>query len=275
MLIFPCTFDLEKEARELEGTYANYSHYSHPIAEDARIYAPDGTLFARYMPEKLSAEVLELALPVMKAVKTRISNRGTAAYKGSMFNRVRKSDGLLAATREVAAEVAELLGYSDQIGYLEGKPGTEARGTQYCRPTQITREHPERLTLMRPLALEVDGIFENELPMEYAAQVAAIAAAGKYRITDAYSTINLNRDWQTAYHRDANDLPDGWAAIFVGGEYAGGDLTVPRYRLRFELRPGTLLFFKPHEIHGNLPFSGELLQGVLFGREHIASCGGQ
>jgi hypothetical protein len=275
MLTFPCTFNLEKEAEELEGTYANFSHYSYRIAVDAKIYAPDRSLFARYMPSKLSAEVLELALPVMQAVKTPISNRGTAAYKGSMFNRVRKSDGLLAATREVAAEVAELLGYSDQIGYLEGKPGTEARGTHYCRPTQITREHPERLTLMRPLALEADGIFQAELPAEYAAQVAAIAGAGKYRITEAYSTINLNRDWQTAYHRDANDLPDGWAAIFVGGNYAGGDLVVPRYRLRFELRPGTLLYFRPHEIHGNLPFSGELLQGVLFGREHIASCGGQ
>jgi hypothetical protein len=275
MLTFPCNFNLEKEAKALEGTYANYSHYSHRIDVDAKVYAPDESLFARYMPSKLSAEVLELALPVMQAVKTPITNRGTAAYKGSMFNRVRKSDGLLGATRVVAEEVAELLGYSDQIGYLEGKPGTEARGTQYCRSTQITRKHPERLAQMLPLALEVDGIFEMEMPTEYAAQVAAIAGAGEYRITDAYSTINLNRDWQTAYHPDANDLPDGWAAIFVGGDYAGGDLVVPRYRLRFELRPGTLLFFKPHEIHGNLPFEGELLQGVLFGREHIASCGGQ
>jgi len=274
MLIFQCNFNPEKEAKELEGTYANYSHYSYRIAEDAKIYAPDGSLFARYMPAKLSAEVLELALPVMRAVKTPITNRGTAAYKGSMFNRVR-NDGLLGATRVVAEEVTKLLGYSDQIGYLEGKPGTEARGTQYCRATQITRAHPERLILMRPLALETDRIFQEELPAEYTAQVAAIAGAGKYRITDSYSTINLNRDWQTAYHADANDLPDGWAAIFVGGDYAGGDLIVPRYRLRFELRPGTLLFFRPHEIHGNLPFEGELLQGVLFGREHIASCGGQ
>ena len=274
MLIFPCNYNLEQEAKALEGTYANYSHSSRRIAEDAKVLAPDGSLFARYMPAKLSAEVLELALPVMQAVNTPFSNRGTAAYKNSMFNRVRK-DGLLAATREVAPEVQRLLGYSDQIGYLEGKPGTEARGTQYCRPTQITRTHPERLTLMRPLALEADGIFQQELPAEYAAQVDAIAGAGKYRITDSISTINLNRDWQTAYHRDANDLPDGWAIIFVGGEYAGGDLVVPRYRLRFELRPGTLLFFKPHEVHGNLPFQGELLQGVLFGREHIASCGGK
>ena len=116
---------------------------------------------------------------------------------------------------------------------------------------------------MRPLALEADGIFQQELPTEYAAQVAAITGAGKYRITDSISTINLNRDWQTAYHRDANDLPDGWAIIFVAGEYAGGDLIVPRYRLRFELRPGTLLFFKPHEVHGNLAVSGRVASGCV------------
>lgn len=275
MLTLTPNFNLEEEAAALEGTYANYSHYYYPICEDAKILAPDdGSLFARFMPAKLSAEGLDLALPPMKAVRTRVTNRGTAAYGDSMFNRVRK-DGSLSATRVVAKEVSELLGYSDQIGYLEGKPGTEARGTHYCRPTRLTREHPERLAMMLPLALEVDGIFQMEMPQEYAAQVAAIASAGKYRITPAYSTINLNRDWQTAYHRDANDLPDGWAAIFVAGDYAGGDLIVPRYRLRFELRPGTLLIFRPHEIHGNLPFEGELLQGVLFGREHIASCGGR
>ena len=102
MLTFPCNFNLEEEAKALEGTYANYSHYSRRIAENARILAPDGSLFARYMPCKLSADVLELALPVMKAVNTPISNRGTAAYKDSMFNRVRK-DGTLAATRELHA----------------------------------------------------------------------------------------------------------------------------------------------------------------------------
>jgi len=275
MLIFQRSFNEEKRARELEGTYANYSHYSHLIKHDAKIYAPDGSLFARYMPEKLSAEVLKLPLPVMKAVSTPITNRGTAAYKGSMFDRIRKKDGLLSGTHVVDEGVAKLLGYSDQIGYLEGKKGTEARGTQFCRPTQITRDHPERLILMKPLALEATGMFQREMPEEYAAQVAELAGAGTYRITDAVSTINLNRDWQTAYHPDANDLPNGWAIMFVGGEYAGGDVVVPQFRLRFELRPGTLLIFKPHVIHGNLPFSGELLQGVLFGREHIASCGGQ
>ena len=41
----------------------------------------------------------------MQAVNTPITNRGTAAYRGSMFNRI-KGDGLLGATREVAPEVA-------------------------------------------------------------------------------------------------------------------------------------------------------------------------
>ena len=273
MIRLATNWDFEREARSMIGEFANYSHYSHVIEEDAWVVTPQG-MFARFLPGALSSKAMRLALPVMQAVKTRVTNRGNAAAKGSMMPRIKK-DGLLSATNEIPPEVNRLLGFSDQLGFLDAKKGSKKRGTHYCRRTGLTRRHPDYMEGIMPAVLECDQFFRQELPEQYAAQVAAIKSAGTFRISPAFSTANLNRDWQTTYHTDKYDLQDGWIALFALGDYEGGDLVVPRHRLRFNLRPGDVLFFKPHEVHGNLPFSGERLTAVLFGREHIASCGGR
>ena len=271
MLVLATNWDFEREARSMIGEFPNYSHYIHKIEEDAWVFTRQG-LFARFMPEALSPEAIRLARPVMQAVKTRVTNRGNAAAKGSMMPRIKKN-GLLSATNEIPPEVNRLLGFSDQLGYLDAKKGSKKRGTHFCRRTGLTRRHPGYLEGIMPAVRRCDQLFCEELPEQYAAQVAEIKSAGTFRISPAFSTANLNRDWQTTYHKDKYDLRDGWIALFALGDYKGGDLVVPRYRLRFNLRPGDVLFFKPHEVHGNLPFSGERLTAVLFGREHIASCG--
>jgi hypothetical protein len=273
MIRLATSWDFEREARSMIGEFANYSHYIHVIEEDAWIVTPQG-LFGRFVPGALSPKAMQSALPVMRAVKTRVTNRGNAAAKGSMMPRIRK-DGLLSATNEIPPEVNRLLGYSDQLGYLDAKKGSEKRGTDFCRRTGLTRRRPDYLENIMPAVMECDELFRDELPEQYAAQVAEIEAAGTFRISPAFSTANLNRDWQTTYHTDKYDLPNGWIALFALGDYEGGDLVVPRYRLRFNLRAGDVLFFKPHEVHGNLPFLGERLTVVLFGREHIAACGGR
>ncbi len=273
MLALATNFDLEREAQAMVGEFANYSHYTHVIEGDAIVFTRQG-LFARLLPEALSSHAMRLAMPVMQAVRTRVTNRASAAGRGSMMPRI-KADGLLSGTNEIPPEVNKLLGFSDQLGYLDGKKGSEKRGTHLCRPTAFTRRHPEYLKAIIPAVFECDQLMREELSQEHAAQAAEIQAAGKFRISPAFSTANLNRDWQTTYHKDSYDLPDGWIALFALGDYEGGDLVVPRYRLRFNLRPGDVLFFQPHEAHGNLPFSGQRLTGVLFGREHIAGCGGR
>ncbi len=274
MLNIPTKFDLANEADGLLGEPPNYSQYTQFIEQDTMVTTAEGP-FAVLVIDRLTDDDLAPVVPVVQAVKTRVQNRGNAAGKGSMMQRKRK-DGFLSRTSTIPPEVSKLLGYSDQLGYLDGSTGGgKTRGTHYCRRSGLTIRHPEYLDTIRPVIRKVDAIFGEVLPVQYAAQVAEIAPAGRMKISPAYSTANLNRDWQTCCHRDAYDLPDGWCAIFALGSYAGGDILIPRFRLRFELRPGNILFFRPHEIHGNLDFLGELLQIVLFGREHIASCGGR
>jgi hypothetical protein len=273
MLPITTDCDFANEAREMIGGWANYSHYTYKIEEDAIIKTPQGELFARFIPAALSEEEMELATPILQAIKTRVQNRGSASAAGSMMPRVRK-DGKLSRTNTIPPEVNRLLGFSDQLGYLDASTGGgKTRGTHYCRRTGLTIKHPEYLEAILPAVNKCDQLFAQELPDEYAKQIAEIEPAGRMRITPAFSTANCNRDWQTAYHTDKNDLQDGYCGMFAVGEYEGGDLVVPRYRLRFNMRRGDLIFMRPHEVHGNLPFTGERLTCVMFGREHIASCG--
>jgi hypothetical protein len=62
------------------------------------------------------------------------------------------------------------------------------------------------------------------------------------------------------------DLPNTMSVItVVGGNYTGGELCFPRYRIAFALRPGDVLFFPGQELlHGNLPINGNRLSVVCY-----------
>ena len=155
--------DFENEARAMIGGWANYSHYKREIEEDAIIKTPQGELLARFIPGALSDEEMELATPVLQAIKTRVQNRGNASAAGSMMPRVRK-DGKLSRTNTIPPEVNRLLGFSDQLGYLDAKKGSAKRGTHYCRRTGLTIKHPEYLVAILPAVIKSDRLFAEKLP---------------------------------------------------------------------------------------------------------------
>jgi hypothetical protein len=279
MLARALNHDFRREAEALRGTYANYSHCDRIIDQDAYIITGQG-LLARLLPGVLPTKAMSLALPVMRSVTKLVQNRGEAMGRGSLMPRILKTGpfaGMLSGTNEIPHSVSELAGFSDQLGYLDGKPWQVKRNTHVCRPTSWTRDCPEDLDAMMPIVEEIDKAFRDELPSYYATQLAIIQRSGSFHLGNtAFSTINCNRNWQTAYHKDKGDLRDGWAALFTIGNYQGGALCFPRYRVAFNMRPGDVLICDPHQVHGNLPFTGDdFLQGVLFGTERIASCGGR
>jgi hypothetical protein len=67
----------------------------------------------------------------------------------------------------------------------------------------------------------------------------------------------VNKTFRTAAHRDAGDLDTGLSNLLVlsnDGNYTGGYLIFPEYRIAVNVRPGDLLLVNNHEIiHGNTP----------------------
>jgi hypothetical protein len=68
----------------------------------------------------------------------------------------------------------------------------------------------------------------------------------------------VNHEWRTAYHKDAGDYPDGMGVIccFRAGNYKGGYLVIPKYRVAFNLASCSVLLFDVHQVHGNTAIIG-------------------
>jgi Oxygenase domain of the 2OGFeDO superfamily len=248
MLKIPIPIDFAAEAEALRGCEPNYSHFDFPIHEEAWVSTPQGVL-AHFLPNAgvLSTKAIQMAEPIMASVKTIIKNRGDAVGKGSMMERLLLTKQL-SRTREVPPEVSALIGYSDQLGFLDPSKGGEKRSTDYCRPTGWTRNHWEDYFACLPAIKEIDLAFKEQLPDKYAEQREIVRQADRYHIEGtAFSTLNCNRNWQTWYHRDKHDLRNGWIALFALGKFTGGELVIPRYRVAFYMGPGDVLFFDPHQ----------------------------
>lgn len=94
-----------------------------------------------------------------------------------------------------------------------------------------------------------------------------------------FTTVTVNRNWQTAVHTDRGDLKAGLSLITAmrRGEFTGGYLVFPHYRIAVDLQDRDLLMFDSHHMHGNTPIVGKVGQWervscVLYFRERMADC---
>lgn len=99
-------------------------------------------------------------------------------------------------------------------------------------------------------------------------------------IGSSFSTFNVNKDFQTHYHKDKNDyiLGFGNLIVFEPGKYEGGYLVLPEYGFAFDVREGDFLALDVHKVHGNTsikktdPSSAARISLVAYLREDIATC---
>jgi hypothetical protein len=81
-------------------------------------------------------------------------------------------------------------------------------------------------------------------------------------------------------HQDAGDLDQGYSCLAVlrYGQYAGGHLTFPEYRVACDLGHGDVLLMDAHQWHGNTALSlgspdAERISVVCYYRTKMAACG--
>jgi hypothetical protein len=79
------------------------------------------------------------------------------------------------------------------------------------------------------------------------------------------STVTVNKDAIFRAHADAKN-ETGLACMTTFGNFAGGDLCLPRFRLAFAIRPGDLLIVDTNrEQHGNIaPLAGTRISVVAY-----------
>jgi hypothetical protein len=275
-------FDAEVLAGELLGEES----FDTLIREDAIVYKPDGSPLLIFKKAALTKETSVLAFKAIRGAANPTYNRVIAAGKiegpkavranalsreaGKTRTAVVKLDGTVSKTN-VGKEVK-----SGIIGYFD-------RNTRfpYCRQTAWTAKNPDKWVSFLPYVQEVSENFKELHPERYRAQSDYCAKTPDDFVIPGtvFTTITVNKNWQTAVHTDRGDLKEGFGVLtaFSAGKYEGGYLCFPAYKVAVDIRTTDILLADVHEWHGNTPIEPrgafERLSCVFYYRNAMHYCG--
>lgn len=154
----------------------------------------------------------------------------------------------------------------------------------YGRTTSYTRDNREKFEMAYPFLQTLARGFKNFFPWRYKNQMDAAAKMDpSFMVPETpFTTITVNKTFRTAAHYDAGDLNSGLSNLLVlsnNGNYSGGYLVAPEYRVAVNVRPGDLLLINNHEVmHGNTPIilndpEAERISLVCYFREKMLELG--
>lgn len=154
----------------------------------------------------------------------------------------------------------------------------------YGRPTTYTRDNRDQFELAYPFLQSLAAGFKELMPWRYNNQMeAANKIDPRYRVPGTpFTTLTVNKTFRTAAHFDAGDYDRGLSNLLVlsnNGNYKGGYLVAPEYRVAVNVRPGDLLLINNHEVlHGNTPIellddTAERISLVCYLREGMLKLG--
>jgi hypothetical protein len=214
---------------------------------------PDGSVLDLLLKGVLPYDVCAAAYPVaLSAAQSPVIGGSRAQAAGAPMKPRTRKDGSLGNRLEVPY-MPHLEGAKNGVlGYYD-KP--------HCRETSYTAKNFSRFAEILPLVHVVDSLFRQHVPERHSAQQhAAQLLDDRFIIggTTAYTTMTVNRNWQTAVHQDKGDLKSGFGTLccLSAGEFSGGQLVFPRYRIAIDFRMQDVLLCDVHEAHGNLPIVG-------------------
>jgi hypothetical protein len=266
------TRDYKAAAAQMKRKHAAPEHVDRFINQDAMVSAPDGNIIAVFLKQVIEPSLYKRAYKCWKVVNHLPSNRATAVGTLSL-PRIRK-DGKLSERNAVAKRVLKILKKQGtrhgMLGYLDATPDKS------FHKTRLTKKHPKMLRRNKTLIEHVDKLYKQYLRDIYAIQRTEVKKAPRFRLWHtAFSTIYLAKNFRTAYHTDHGNLHGVMTALMPMGNFTGGELVLPRWRIAIAFKPGDLLLFDPQQLHGNLPIQGERVSAAFYCEARIASCGKQ
>ncbi len=287
MLIHRCTTKVD--CGNLQGEKIDESYYDLLIPGDqpADVYKPDGSPLLKYRPGWFPKEMVDSVLPTCRKAATLNDNRGTAAgdialtpvrnadvvgwnsEKGNHYKEV-KRDGTLSKTTRGGLVHSGIIGYFDRSARFP-----------FCRQTAFLIHQAAKWKKFLPYIRRADEGFREFMPERWQAQRDwASRTANDWVIPEStFTTVTVNKNFQTAVHKDAGDLHDGFGVMSClrNEKYEGGNLCFPEYRVALSMGNGGLCLADVHEWHGNTPLRNlrvgyERITLVFYYREHMIHC---
>lgn len=271
----------EEEIAKRAGAKALRSELAVELGEaDVDVYMPNGQPLVKLRRRAISAELCEQALPGLRLAAQKYSSNLRSRYGGGAYGPRRKDDGSYTTnsysidpvTHEALMTESAVAGYFDRVG---GR-------WPFCRTTAFTDQHVREWTDILPMIARVDQMYQQASPEHYQRQrdmVDKCSADFVIRGT-AFTTLTINRNVAGTIHKDAGDFKGGMGVISCvrRGQYTGGILCFPQYKVGVDLRDGDMVLFNPHEWHAVTDFETksedfERLTIVYYARTRIAQCG--
>lgn len=258
---------LSNGSDHLKGTFLDENSYDLLVTTDADGYDMYGNLLFRYRKNAIPLQLLQDGYNAFKDSITLTDGRGIAS--GSSHKRVRK-DGTV-SNITVGNKV-----YSGNVGYMDA-----GAMVHYCRKTAFAKDHFDKFQQGIPFVQFIDQKYQELCPVHHRKQMAIATGTNRnYRIGQtSFTTVTVNRNFQTAVHKDAGDFPDGFGNLIVyrEGDYKGSYFCLPEYRVAIDMQNCDILFADVHKWHGNTPYkecSDDYMRiaFVMYYREYMYKC---
>lgn len=278
----------DEEADALRGAKLDDKSYRLLVKNDADVYKPDGSLLLRFRKNVIPYNIAAEAYPVLRKAATLTNNRGTAAgflkqnqddvpedvkvQTGPTHYRRVRQDGTLSNTEAAVNVNSGIIGYFDRYPRIP-----------YCRQTAFNiQRYTEFRDILYPLIKSIDRLYSELVPDAYAKQRKLADETSQDFVIrgTSFTTVTVNKNWQTAVHKDAGDYPEGFGnlAVVEAGRYDGCYTCFPKYRVAADVRTCDFLAMDVHEWHGNTPIVPvskryERVAIVCYYRENMWKCG--
>jgi len=266
----------DEKVNKLKGALLSEKDYNTLVTYDADVYCKEtGKTIAKFRKKVIPSNICRDAYENLKGASRHSNNRAISSGEkenGTFGKNPIKKDGTQSSNRKLLTEVN-----SGIIGYFDKSPRTP-----YCRQTSFNEKEFSKFKKAYPIIKFVDKAYSKLMPQEYKLQrTEADKTAQDFVITNtAFTTVTVNKNWQTAVHTDSGDFEKGFGNLVAlrKGRYVGGYFVVPKWGVAFDLQVSDLLLVDVHQWHGNTPIElidkdAKRISLVMYYRKNMINCG--
>lgn len=213
--------------------------YNVLLTGPSKIMKADGRPLCIYLPGVLKDAVTEEQRKVFRGIRSQTTNRGDAAGTRAMWG------GNHVARKYTVPVNSQIIGAYDATG-----------NRHYCRLTAWSGRNVPQWEDLQSYFKVIASYFQEYVPERYAAQMEEVSQTDPHWVVPntPFTTITINNTYPTGVHVDKGDLDKGFSSIACMryGDYQGGQLVFPEYRVGVDLSDGDLLLMDAHDYHGNV-----------------------
>lgn len=257
------------------GEMLGDNDYIKLINYDCDVFCEEtGQLLAKFRKNVISKKLIIESFDSFAEAATLNANRGAAAGKVD-GNKMRyfkvKKDGTLSKSSVTKSADSGIMGFFDR-----------SLRVPYCRTTAYTANKFKKWKKCLPIIKLVSNKFKHLVPEKWEVQKQFCEKTSKDFIIEdtVFTTVTVNKNWQTACHTDKGDLEDGFGNLVVlrKGKYIGGYFVLIKWGIAFDLQNSDILFTDVHQIHANTPIhkledNSIRISLVMYYRENMTACG--